>query len=165
MVGPRPTFISAWTAFMAVRLPPADVGKKIGGNVQRNMDLPVGGFQNACPIRISYVLNHTGFPIRPSPRYQMVSGGDRMEYIFRVGDMMNYLEDSFGKPDKTSKSPQPSDFSGMRGIIVVRGHGWSNAKGHVTLWNGTQCSDTCHLLADPDNGPFVPDAASIWVLQ
>lgn len=52
----------------------------------------------------------------------------------------------------------------MQGIIGVKGHGWSNAAGHVTLWNGTQCSDTCHLMSDPDNGPFVPDTASIWKL-
>nr|WP_233174907.1 MULTISPECIES: T6SS effector amidase Tae4 family protein [Delftia] len=50
------------------------------------------------------------------------------------------------------------------GIIVVKGHGWGNAIGHVTLWNGTECSDTCHLMSDPDNGTFVPDMASIWVL-
>lgn len=37
-------------------------------------------------------------------------------------------------------------------------------RGHVTLWNGNQCSDTCHLLADPDNGPFIPDTGAIWVL-
>jgi len=35
---------------------------------------------------------------------------------------------------------------------------------HVTLWNGTSCSDTCHLMHDPENGPFVPDAGAIWVL-
>jgi hypothetical protein len=78
--------------------------------------------------------------------------------------MMTYLEQTFGKPDKTVKSPKPSDFAGMKGIIVVKGHGWSDAVGHITLWNGTTCSDTCHLMADPDNGTFTPDSASIWVL-
>jgi hypothetical protein len=159
----RPSFKGAWAAFLAVRKPVADVGKLIGGNVQRNIEMPLG-FENACPIRISYVLNKTGFPVRKSARYRMVSGRDHLQYIYRVADMMAYLEEAFGKPDKSVKSPKPTDFSGMQGIIGVKGHGWTNAAGHVTLWNGSQCSDTCHLMSDPDNGPFVPDTASIWKL-
>lgn len=161
----RPSFQGAWTAFMAVNVSVAAVGKIIGGNVQKNVEMPIGGFQNACPIRMSYVLNKTGFPVRKSPRYVMVSGADQMQYIYRVDDMMRYLEDTFGKPDKTAKSPKTSDFAGMKGIIVVKGHGWGNAKGHVTVWDGTKCSDSCHLMSDPDNGTFVPDTASIWVLE
>jgi hypothetical protein len=78
--------------------------------------------------------------------------------------MMTYLEHLFGQPDKLVKSPKQSDFAKMKGIIVVKGHGWANAAGHVTLWNGLICSDTCHLMADPDNGHFVPELAAIWVL-
>lgn len=161
----RPLFKNAWAAFMAVRLPVAEVGRKIGGNVQKNVEMPIGGFQNACPIRMSYVLNNTGFPIRKSARYAMVSGGDQMQYLFRVEDMMKYLEDTFGKPDQLVRSPKPADFAGRQGIIVVKGHGWGNARGHVTLWDGTHCSDSCHLMSDPDNGTFVPDTAALWVLR
>lgn len=150
---------------MAVRVPVTTVGIVIGGNVQKNVELPVGGFKNACPIRMSYVLNKTEFPIRKDVRYKSVSGGDHMQYLFRVDDMIHYLEDTFGKPDKVVRSPKPTDFANMKGIIVVKGHGWDNAKGHVTLWDGARCSDTCHLMNDPDNGPFVPDTASIWVLH
>lgn len=162
----RPSFNSAWGAFMVVRLPVKEVGEKIGGTVQKNVEIPEdqGGFGNACPIRMSYVLNVTGFPIRKSSLYSSVSGADHRQYLYKVSDMMRYLEHVFGKPDKTVKTPKPSDFANMKGIIVVKGHGWKNAAGHVTLWNGNQCSDTCHLLADPDNGPFIPDTASIWVL-
>ncbi|HEY0491405.1 MAG TPA: T6SS effector amidase Tae4 family protein [Telluria sp.] len=77
----------------------------------------------------------------------------------------DYLERVFGKPDKTVRAPKPANFSGMKGIIVVKGHGWVNAKGHVTLWDGSGCSDTCHLMRDPENGPFVPEIASLWVLK
>jgi len=45
----RPLFTSAWAAFMAVRLSVADVGRKIGGAVQKNTDMPVGGFRT--PVR------------------------------------------------------------------------------------------------------------------
>jgi hypothetical protein len=158
----RPSFASAWAAFMAVKLSVADVGKKIGGHVQKNID--AGIFQNACPIRMSYVLNSTGYPVSKSDAYQTVSGADGKQYIFRVNDMMNYLASVLGKADKTVRNPSPADFANLKGIIVVKGHGWSNAQGHVTLWNGTQCSDTCHLMSDPDNGTFVPETASIWVL-
>ncbi len=161
----RPSFDRAWRAFREINLPVSEVGKKIGGNVQKNIEMPTGGFENACPIRMSYVLNTTGFPVRKSSVYGMVTGGDQRQYIFRVNDMMSYLERTFGKPDKTVKSPNPSDFSGMRGIIVVKGHGWGNAKGHVTLWDGVKCSDTCHLMHDPENGPFVPETASLWTLH
>lgn len=152
---------------MAVRFPVAEVGRKIGGAVQKNIELPKdeGRWENACPIRMSYVLNYTGFAIPKSSRYPMVSGGDGYQYIYRVNAMLDYMEHAFGKPDKVVRSPQESDFAGMKGIIVVRGHGWSNAGGHVTLWDGTHCSDSCHLLHNPDNGPFVPETASIWVLR
>lgn len=167
MAGKRPSFSTAWSAFMAVNLPAEEVGKKIGGRVQQNFELPKGRgrFENACPIRMSYVLNMTGIQIHRSPQYSSVSGADHRQYLYKVPDMMSYLEQVFGKPDKTVRSPRPSDFAGMKGIIVVKGHGWSNAVGHVTLWNGSTCSDSCHLLDDPDNGTFVPDTASLWVLQ
>lgn len=60
---------------------------------------------------------------------------------------------------------KPADFAKMQGVIVVKGHGWANAAGHVTLWNGAQCADACHLMNDPDNGPFVPETAAIWELK
>lgn len=159
----RPSFDSAWAAFMAVRVSVAAVGQKIGGNVQKNIDAKI--FQNACPIRMSYVLNMTGFPIRKGSGYETVSGSDKRLYLFRVNDMMDYLERVFGKPDKTVKAPAVTDFANMKGIIVVKGHGWSNARGHVTLWDGARCSDTCHLMYDPENGQFVPETASLWVLK
>jgi hypothetical protein len=158
----RPPFDPAWKLFMDVKKPANEVGEIIGGNVKKNIDSHI--FENACPIRMSYVLNKSGFPIPKNSGYASASGSDGEFYIFRVNDMTSYLAKAFGKPDKTIKSPVPSDFYGMKGIIAVRGHGWSNAKGHITLWNGNHCSDTCHLMYDPDNGPFVPETASLWTL-
>lgn len=158
----RPTFTKAWTAFAEVQLSVSEVGKKIGGKVKVNID--AGIFANACPIRMSYVLNKTGFPIARNPKYASVSGADGRQYLYRVPDMMRYLNDKFGAPDKTVKSPLPTHFVGMNGIVVIKGHGWSDAVGHVTLWNGSVCSDTCHMLEDPENGTFVPETGSIWKL-
>lgn len=114
---------------------------------------------------MSYVLNHTGFPIRKSSRYAMVSGADGLQYLFRVNDMMRYLEETFGKADKIVRSPKTADFAGLKGILVIKGKGWSNALGHVTLWDGSVCSDTCHLMSAPEHGGFIPDIASLWVLK
>jgi hypothetical protein len=158
----RPSFIAAWGAFTEVNISVALVGKKIGGNVEKNVAAHI--FQNACPLRMSYVLNESGFPIAKGVGYEVVSGADKRLYLFRVNDMMDYLTRVFGKPDKTVKLPKPEDFSAMKGIIVVKGHGWSNARGHVTLWDGARCSDTCHLTSDPDNGPFIPETAALWAL-
>ena len=91
--------------------------------------------------------------------------GDGKQYIFRVSDMMSYLEREFGRPDRTVGSPEERQFRDLKGIVVVKGHGWANARGHVTLWNGRMCSDTCHLLRDPENGLFTPETASLWVLR
>lgn len=93
-------------------------------------------FQNACPIRISYVLNRVGVPVPCGSGYASVSGADGKYYVYRVNDMMRYLERVFGKADKQVKSPKSSDFDGQQGILVVKGSGWANAQGHITLWNG-----------------------------
>lgn len=162
MAQTRPRFGIAWTKFSEVNVPVADVGKKIGGKVEQN--IKSGIFQNACPIRMSYVLNYTGVPI-PLSTYAVVSGADRKWYMYRVNDMMTFLEKTFGAPDKTSKAPKPADFAGLKGLMVVKGNGWANARGHVTLWNGVTCSDSCHLLADPDNGSFTPEVAALWSLH
>lgn len=158
----RPSFNEAWSAFGKVNFPVADVGRIIGGNVGQNIS--GGYFENACPIRMSYVLNATGFPISRSSPYATVSGSDKKFYIYRVNDMIEHLTQIMGKPDLVINNPTPGDFTGKKGIIVVKGHGWSNARGHVTLWNGSICSDQCHLLNDPDNGTFVPEVGILWIL-
>jgi hypothetical protein len=157
----RPSFALCWTKFDEVNVPVAGVGGKIGGKVKENIDS--GVFQNACPIRMSYVLNYAGVPI-PASGYNVVSGQDKKWYIYRVNEMMAFLEEKFGAADKSAKTPEPHDFAGLKGLIVVKGHGWSNALGHVTLWNGAGCSDMCHLTNDPDNGGFIPEVAKLWKL-
>lgn len=157
----RPSFIQAWNAFLRVNVPVAQVGPLIGGKVADNIASQT--FENACPIRMSYVLNQTGVPV-PATGYHVVSGADHKWYMYRVNEMMTFLAQIFGKPDVEVKAPHERAFAGRHGILVVQGSGWSNARGHVTLWNGTSCSDRCHLTADPDNGTFVPSSAALWIL-
>jgi hypothetical protein len=163
MSSKRPSFAQAWNLFAKIRVSVKDVGNIIGGKVQVNTES--GTFKNACPIRMSYVLNYSGFPVPAHQKYAVVSGKDGRQYMYHVNDMMDYLSSTFGAPDITVKSPHLSNFSGKKGILLIQGHGWRDAKGHVTLWNGATCSDTCHLTGDPENGNFIPDRASLWILK
>jgi hypothetical protein len=136
------------------------VGKKIGGKVQYNIELaltrPQEGFKNACAIRMSYSLNYSGIPINKGA-WATVSGADRKQYIYRVTDLLSYLQVNFGKADKTVKNPKPADFEGMTGILVFNVRGWDDASGHATLWDGRTCSDHCYFPTSLE--------ASIWVLK
>lgn len=123
-------FAPAWARFAEVNLLVAEVGRKIGGKVEQN--IASGVFQNACPIRMSYVLNDTGVPV-PAAGYHVVSGADRKWYMYRIPEMMLFLERSFGKAEVTQGAQTPQHFAGKKGILVVRGRGWSNVVGHVTL--------------------------------
>lgn len=158
----KPSFLKAWAYFSEINVSVKEVGLKIGGKVQVNIDS--GDFQNACPIRMSYVLNKVGIPIPAGKKYAVVSGGDTKQYMYRVNDMISFLEETFGKPDLTVNSPKETDFNGKKGIIVFSGSGWSNARGHVTLWDGLRCSDSCHFMLSPDNGSFVPEKGFLWSL-
>lgn len=161
MVVSRPSFQSMWNHFAIIYGDGTvqSVGKKIGGKVQENIELgvqdPKAGFTNACGIRMSYSLNNSGINI-PRGAWKTVSGGDKRQYIYRVADLLKFLNQTFGKPDKTVKNPKPSDFAGMKGILVF-GVQWSDATGHVTLWDGNTCSDHCYFP--------VAVEASIWQLK
>ncbi len=156
----RPGFLQAWHRFSEVNISVAEVGKKIGGNVGTNISLgeqdPTQGFTNACAIRMSYTLNYSSSKVERGP-WKTVSGGDKNWYIFRVRDLIIYLHEKYGKPDKTIKNPTVKDFQGVNGILVFTVNGWSDASGHATLWNGTTCSDHCYFP--------VSSEASIWLLK
>lgn len=137
----------------------ASVGRKIGGKVEENIELgikdPKAGFTNGCAIRMSYSLNNSGVPISKGV-WKTVSGRDHLQYIYRVSDLIKYLHSALGKPDKIARTPTPSNFSGLKGILVF-GVRWNDASGHATLWNGTSCSDHCYFP--------VAQEASIWLLK
>ena len=103
-------------------------------------------------------------PAKRSPGHA-VQGADGKWYMFRVAEIVTFLGRTFGAPDRSVANLTPGDFAGLKGIIAVQGHGWGDTSGHATLWNGQLCSDSCHLLHDPDNGTFTPSRGSLWVLR
>jgi len=163
----RPDFELAWGLFSFMNVSVPSVGKRLGGKVKHNIEISEkedGKWKNACTIRMSFVLNHSGFPIK-SGKYPTVSGIRERQYIYRTDDMISHLRDLFGTPDIViNRVPNPNDFYGMKGILVVTGDGRGDARGHVTLWNGSECADTCHLAGDENNRTFKPLKATLWVL-
>ena len=123
------------------------VGTHIGGNVDYNingLEPEQGQFQNACAIRLSYVLNKTGVRIPHSP-HKTVSGANGNWYFYKVKDLITFLKKSFGKPDATIHRPTMEKVSRFRGIIVFEVNQWSDATGHATIWDGISCSDNCYF--------------------
>lgn len=150
----RPEFNLAWGAFARVNGSVQQVGRVIGGKVQANID--AGIFTNACAIRMSHVLNQTGFAV-PSSAGAVSSGAGGAKYLYRVKDLLPHLQSLFGKPDLTVQGPTATAFAGKKGILVFEVGVWSDATGHATLWNGTTCSDSCYFGE--------ATRASLWVLQ
>lgn len=74
----RPAFGAAWNRFREVNISVEQVGKLLGGKVQHNIDASI--FKNACPIRMSYVLNYCGIPIPSNSKYATVTGNDKKRY-------------------------------------------------------------------------------------
>lgn len=81
-----------------------DVLKLIGGKVEDN------NFSNTCAIRVSRSLNYSGHFISYLPPNLTVSGSDGKWYIYRVVELIKYLEKNFGPPDVVVKD-RPRCFS------------------------------------------------------
>lgn len=136
----RPYFEDAWKAFERVNIPPAQVGSVIGGKVQSNINS--GDFENACAIRLSYVLNQCGCPVSHYDDLSYVSGADGSWHIFRVRDALTYLQRVWGNPDVVVRQTESKALlSAKAGVLLFEVSGWNNASGHATLWDGDRCSD------------------------
>lgn len=136
----------------------AGVGKVIGGKVDYNINVLLphqGAFQNACAIRMSYVLNKIGIKI-PYMEGKTVSGGKGSWYLYKVRDLIDFLYETFGEPDVIIEKPSPSKFENYAGILVVNVEQWTDATGHATIWTGVHCADQCYF-------PFA-DKAYLWSL-
>ncbi|SFU08647.1 Type VI secretion system (T6SS), amidase effector protein 4 [Kosakonia arachidis] len=167
-MGNRPSFVAAWGAAAQIydpKDPLTKVKNVIGGKVRTNFEIPEseGGWVNSCAVRMSYVLNYTGFPV-PRINGITVSGADKKWYFFRVGDVINWLTRQWGKPDLIVSYPSlPVDkLHNKKGIILFSVDQWDDATGHATFWNGLTCSDHCYFNAPNTN--YTTTKASFWEL-
>ncbi|GAA6168641.1 type VI secretion system amidase effector protein Tae4 [Sessilibacter corallicola] len=134
----RPDLNRAKSEFLKVNVGVSEVGHLIGGKVDYNINSLTraqGRFENACAIRMSYVLNNTGTKIPRIPS-QTVSGKNGNWYIFKVKTLIQFLTQQWGQPDISIESPSAEKLSHFKGVVVFEVEGWTDASGHATLWDG-----------------------------
>lgn len=164
----RPSFAIAWSASLRI-YDPADAGAKvasmIGGYVARNVNNPnpYQRWTNTCAVRMSFILNQAGLDI-PTIHGQTVSGADRRQYFFRVKDLIEFLQQIWGKPEVVSfPLPNGGKLAGKTGVILFEVSGWSDAQGHATLFDGRICYDHCYF--NEAEARYTTDRANFWSLS
>lgn len=158
-------FDAMWDAYPNPGGTAAAAKTTIGGGADRSW------VRNTCVLRVSRSLNAAGYPI-PGDRNDglaTVRGGDGMHYALRVHEFRRYLERTYGDPDHAHTYPSgeggpvPNAFRGARGIALFDVDIWSDATGHVDLWNGDRCRHAMYfdvaakvMLWEVEDGPVGP---------
>jgi hypothetical protein len=129
---PLPNLEKMWTNFPRDHDPEA-VKRAIGGAVNASW------IKNTCAVRLSRAFNLSGHPIPSNfPGLKTVKGADGLNYAFRVAEMANYLEKTFGpaRYHVAGGAESKKKFAGKKGIVWYDVPGWSDATGHLDMWNG-----------------------------
>ena len=96
-----------------------------------------------------------------------MTGEDGKLYIFRVRDMKTYLAKALAvHPVKVTKDFGQA-FLGKSGIVSFDVVGWSDASGHLALWNGTEFResvDDYRGLKDDPATPLIEPATQAMTL-
>jgi hypothetical protein len=125
-----PTFDALWNKYPHGS--PEFVKQMIGGKVN------AAWIVNTCTIRMSYTFNHAGLLIpRGFAGLNVVSGGDGLNYAYRVAEFRQWMVAAVGKP---AVKGARSAVEGKKGVIMFDVRGWSDATGHFDLWNGGKCA-------------------------
>ncbi len=142
----RPNLQLMWEHYLYES--PRGVWAEVGGTVEVNGCLPEdkGGWQNACTVRLSHMLNQAGHKI-PFKKGQTVSGGNKDQYFFRLDDMQKYLWQEFGEPDVNIKhaSGRFIELPQVPGLLILKFPG-SGFTGHATIWNGAGTVDGADVV-------------------
>ncbi len=165
-----PDFEKLWNAYPQGSAD--EIKKLIGGGVAGDW------VTNTCAIRMSRAFNYADNPIPKGhklpdgSKLNTTFGGDKKRYAFRVAEFRKYLEELYGEPElKHDNSgdggPIPDEFKKRKGIIVFEVKVWSDATGHIDLWDGESCAGDAYfnkarqvaLWAHPkeeEEKPFIP---------
>lgn len=138
------------------------VGKIIGGMVEKNIQNPDPSqrWKNTCAVRMSYILNQSGLLI-PAISGETVSGADKHQYFYRVRNLITFLHQRWGSPEVV-QYPPAGEFAGRKGVILFEVSGWSDARGHATLFDGSRCYDECYF--NSPEATYRTDRANFWSL-
>jgi hypothetical protein len=97
-----------------------------------------------------------------------LTGGDGKLYIFRVRDMKKYLSNALGVSPLRITSGFENAFPARRGLVSFDVGGWSDASGHVALWDGLdfrEAHDDYRSLKDDPSTPqkeAAVQAMTLW---
>lgn len=140
----QPSFQMMWDAFPDhVQYPTLkDLHTFVGGQLARNIDVPgFGPKGNTCAVRVSRALNYAAMPLShktiKAHKLNPLLGGDKKLYLFRVREMKTYLAHALGVTPVRVQKDFASAFAGRRGIVSFDIQGWSDASGHIALWDGS----------------------------
>lgn len=170
----KPNLDKLWKAFPDHPTYPTlkDLYTWLGGHAAMNINLP--GFLpngNTCASRLSVAFNHGGSPINKAAATligaKTVSCADKSLLIYRVADFRAYLVQRLGKPSIDNANPYDDSFHGKKGIIAF-GVNWTNASGHIALWNGTnyrENHDNYASYVDPQNPHVKTYRGEFWELS
>lgn len=131
-------FERMWNAYPAPAGEAPEAKQIIGGAAN------AAWIQNTCVIRISRSLNYAGHPVPQGHKgLATVAGADGLRYAYRVMELYSYLLATYGEPtlseDRAEPLPTaPDSFAGVKGIVCFRVKGWSDATGHIDLWDGAR---------------------------
>lgn len=162
----KPAFATAWAASQRIydpATPAENVAQVVGGKVAAHIRDKKNPWKNTCAVRMSYILNQSGLTI-PNISGKTQTGHDNQNYFYRVRDVISFLRNQWGEPEVVAY-PQSGGGSlvGKRGIILFEVHGWSDASGHATLFDGTTCYDHCYF--NEPEATYRTDKANFWELQ
>ncbi len=122
-------------------------------------------YQNACATRISYAFNKGNYKIKLQKDFIDEKTGE--PYILSVSKMIQFLEKEFGNSD-IKFNGDIEDFKSKikekKGILIFEVLGWSDATGHITLWDGKACADG-HCYFQHDNPIITTKNLIFWELK
>lgn len=164
----RPKFSDVWSKY-PVHMPAKEVYQSVGGEAYELYKQNPAGYANACALRLSIAFNNGGLIITSSSTGYKVKGGDgkNYKYLLRVKDMISFVKANLGQPDltiKTNGQDKESEFMGKNGILIFSVTGWRDASGHVTLWNGRDCGDSCYFTHPADRPDVKTTEILFWEL-
>ncbi|OXI73081.1 cytoplasmic protein [Burkholderia cenocepacia] len=162
----RPTFAAAWAASTKIYDPARSgerVAQVIGGSVAAHIRDKTNPWRNTCAVRMSYILNESGVVV-PFMSGKTREGADRRHYFYRVRDVVSFLKVVWGAPQLIAYPPSGGgSLAGKCGLILFEVHGWSDASGHATLFNGRKCYDACYFNEPEAN--YRTSRAYFWALK
>lgn len=169
----KPNLDKLWAAFPDHPTYPTlkDLYTWLGGKCAANIDSPgFGATGNTCASRLSVAFNHGGAPITAAAAARAgaatLTAGDGSKIIFRVAEFRRYLIALLGQPSTDKASPFDDSFKGKKGIIAFTVN-WSNASGHIALWNGAayrEAHDNYASYVNPDDPKVKTSLGEFWEL-